>query len=204
MISIPKPILISKEHILSAAKTLTATFIDYPFWCYIFPKAATRKEKLFSTFTMLIRHGLRNGYVYSTSLNFEGIIIWLKSENIKTSLINYLRCGAFKCMRKIGLVSTKRLLEANDYINQLHQKNLPEPHSYLFIIGIHPEHQKKGYGTFLINDLLQSTENNNLLCYLETNTEENTEFFKRFGFKIVEKGIFPDSDVGNWCMVKRG
>ena len=203
MRSIQKTILLSNEHIQIAAKTLTFAFEDYVFWHYMFPKGVKRLEKLHATFEMLVRFGMKNGFVYAPSVNFEGIVIWLNSEKIKTSLISYVRSGAFKCMRKIGLKNATKLLKANDYMAELHEKYMSEPHWYLFVIGVHPNHQKKGYGTLLINEMLKSNENNSLPYYTETNTEENTEFFKRFGFKIAGKGIIPKSEVANYCMVKR-
>jgi GNAT superfamily N-acetyltransferase len=68
---------------------------------------------------------------------------------------------------------------------------------------VHPEHQRKGYGTFLVNEMLQYSESDNWPYYLETHEEKNIAFFNKFGFKLVETGRLPESDVNHWCMVKK-
>jgi GNAT superfamily N-acetyltransferase len=68
---------------------------------------------------------------------------------------------------------------------------------------VRPEHQGKGHGTFLINELLILTENANWPYWVDTQKEENVRFFQKFGFEVVEVGKIPESDVMHWCMIKR-
>ena len=202
MISIQDIILLSKKYIKQAAETLASAFEDFPLYTFLLPEKFKRKEKVMVLFETYVRYGLRFGRVYATSLSFEGIAIWLNFEEMKTSLISYFRCGMFKCIRKLGLKDCLRLLKIVDYLEELHEKNLPEPHWYLFNLGVLPDHQGKGYGTVLIEEMLKLTEKDNWPYYLETSTEENAAYFQKFGFKIVEVGIIPKSNVKNLCMIK--
>ena len=203
MRSIQEIIFLSKKHIKPAAKTLSSAFEDYPLTTLVFPEKFKRKEKLMAAFEFPERFGLRYGYVHASSLNLEGVAIWLNSEIEKDSLISYIRCGLFKFVRKVGLKGTMRYLKIVDYLTELHEKHMPEPHWYLFYLGVHPEHQRKGYGTFLMDEMLKYSEGDNWPYYLETADEKNVDFYQRFGFKIVETGILPESDVKLYCMVKR-
>lgn len=202
MISIQKIFSLTKKHVKPAAETLSAALEEDPLYIFLFPERSERKEKLMAIYETIVRYGLRYGRVHATSRNFEGVAIWFNTEEMKSSIISYLRCGLFKVVRKLGLKDSKRFLEVADYDEELHEKHLPEPHWYLNTLGVCPDHQRKGYGTLLINEMLKSTKNDNWFYYLETFKEANTFYYQKFGFKIVEKAILPKSDVKIICMIK--
>ncbi len=122
---------------------------------------------------------------------------------MNTSLIGYFRCGMFKLLRKLGLKNSLRFVKTNDYGLELHEKNMPESHWYLLLLGVHPDHQGKGHGTHLVDDMLKLTQNDNWPYWVDTQKEENVFFFEKFGFEVVEVGKIPESDVKHWCMIKR-
>lgn len=196
-------IFLSKEHIKRAAETLSSAFEDYSFFTFLLPEKVKRKEKLLGLFEGLERYGLRYGYVQASSLNFEGVAIWLNSEIMKMSLISYIRCGFFKVIRKLGLKATMRYLKILDFMTELHKKHMPEPHWHFAYLGVSPENQRKGYGAFLIEEMLKYSKSDNWPYYLETAEEKNIDFYERFGFKLVESVKLPESDVDHFCMVKR-
>ena len=68
---------------------------------------------------------------------------------------------------------------------------------------MHPDHQGKGHGTHLVDDMLKLTQNDNWPYWVDTQKEENVFFFEKFGFEVVEVGKIPESDVKHWCMIKR-
>lgn len=203
MKSIQEIIFLSKKHIKPAAETLSSAFEDFPLFTFLLPEKIKRKEKLMVAFEGFERYGLKYGYIQASSLNFEGIAIWLNSEIMKMTLISYIRCGFFKFMRKVGLKVTMRYLKFLDYATELHEKHMPEPHWYLAFLGVHPDYQRKGYGTSLMDEMLKYSESNNWPYYLETAVEKNIDFYRKFGFKLVETGRVPESDVNHYCMVRR-
>jgi len=203
VISIQKPILLSKINRHQAAETLALAFENFPLFTFLLPEKLKRKEKLMAIFESFVRYGLRYGSVYATSPNFEGVAIWFNYEEMNTSLIGYFRCGMFKLLRKLGLKNSLRFVKTNDYGLELHEKNMPESHWYLLLLGVHPDHQGKGHGTHLVDDMLKLTQNDNWPYWVDTQKEENVFFFEKFGFEVVEVGKIPESDVKHWCMIKR-
>ena len=43
----------------------------------------------------------------------------------------------------------------------------------------------------------------NSVCYLETNKDTNVPIYEHFGFKLMEKGFIPETDVMHFAMVKQ-
>jgi GNAT superfamily N-acetyltransferase len=203
VIFIQNPILVTKVNVQQAAETLISAFEDFPLFTFLLPEKLKRREKLMAIFEGYIRFGLRYGYVYATSSNFKGTAIWFNYEEMNTSIISYLRCGMFKLLRKLGLKDSLRFVKINDYGLELHEKNISEPHWYLLLLGVHPPHQGKGYGTLLVEEMFRLTDNNKWPYWVDTQKEENVNFFQKFGFDLVEVGKIPESDVKHWCMIKK-
>ncbi len=60
-----------------------------------------------------------------------------------------------------------------------------EPHWYLSTLGVDPTQQRRGFGTELLRSWLENADRNGEAAYLETDTEENVEFYGRAGFELV-------------------
>jgi predicted GNAT family N-acyltransferase len=41
-----------------------------------------------------------------------------------------------------------------------------------------------------------------LPCFLETQSEKNVKIYKRYGFRVVEKGAIPDTEIPHWAMLR--
>jgi len=59
-----------------------------------------------------------------------------------------------------------------------------EPHWYLGTLGVDPSRQREGFGTALLRCWLEHVDSEREASYLETDTEENVQFYRRMGFEI--------------------
>jgi len=51
--------------------------------------------------------------------------------------------------------------------------------------------------------MLEKIDNTNPLpVFLETSTELNVKFYKRFGFEVVREEIIPETDVNQWYLLR--
>lgn len=51
--------------------------------------------------------------------------------------------------------------------------------------------------------MLEKIDNSKSLpIFLETSTEINVKFYKRFGFEVVSEGIIPETDVEQWHLLR--
>lgn len=62
-----------------------------------------------------------------------------------------------------------------------------EPHAHLGPIGVAPESQGQGVGTALMRRYLDYLDREAMAGYLETDRQENVEFYKKFGFMLRHK-----------------
>jgi hypothetical protein len=51
--------------------------------------------------------------------------------------------------------------------------------------------------------MFKKFDNEKKSCFLETQTPENVEIYEHLGFKKVDTGIIPKTDVTNWSMLRK-
>ena len=57
---------------------------------------------------------------------------------------------------------------------------------YLMVVGVASEFQGQGFGGLIIRELIDKCEKSGNHLYLETETQENVEFYKRYGFEHID------------------
>jgi len=90
----------------------------------------------------------------------------------------------------------------SDYLDGVHQRLVPFKHWFLQTIGVSPKFQGKGFGSKLLRPMLSKIDKEYLPCYLETIDEKNVSIYERFGFKIIDKSIIPETEFTNWAMLR--
>jgi ribosomal protein S18 acetylase RimI-like enzyme len=83
----------------------------------------------------------------------------------------------------IGLDRELGILKRETKIKEFHPK---EPFCYLWFIGVFPEHQKKGIGSQLLQEIIEDSENKGKDIYLETSVLSNIPWYQKFGFEIYQ------------------
>lgn len=73
-----------------------------------------------------------------------------------------------------------------------------EPHWYLAVLGIAPEHQHRGNGAALLRAFVDKVDADGEPSYLETDRQENIAFYGKEGYEVVrEVSVL---GVSLWCM----
>jgi ribosomal protein S18 acetylase RimI-like enzyme len=101
------------------------------------------------------------------------------------------------------LGALKTLVDYENYAGEVHNRQIDKPHWYLFVIGIHSEHQKKGYASKLLKPFLSYFDEEGISCYLETHRESNTEIYRNYNFDLVEVGQVPKTSVKHYAMLRK-
>jgi len=76
-----------------------------------------------------------------------------------------------------------------------------EYHWHLGPIAVAPEMQGKGIGGLMMVHFCKFIDSQNSAGYLETGTEKNVRFYKRFGFSVIDKAQFYDAVT--WFMLRQ-
>lgn len=190
---------LTKVQIKPAAQVCVRAFQDDPLFVCFIPDACQRKNKLFYLFQFSIRYGLLYGEVYATSPNLEGVAVWLSSE---ISLWRAIRSGGMSLFFKLGWKTISRMRPVMKHIFSIHRSYVSFPHWYLFLIGVDPAFQGKGYARSLLRAMLDRIDQEHLPCYLETENQNNLSIYRRYGFKVIKDVIIPGTKLHHWLMLR--
>ena len=81
-------------------------------------------------------------------------------------------------------ISTENLAQMLSLLEQMSHFHPSEPHWYLAILGVEPIQQKKGYGSALMQQILNHCDRYNQLAYLESSNIANLTFYEKHGFEV--------------------
>ncbi|MGB4399445.1 MAG: GNAT family N-acetyltransferase, partial [Daejeonella sp.] len=86
----------------------------------------------------------------------------------------------FNC---IGLGNIGKAMKRESAIKKIQPDT---PMYYLWFIGVDPDSQGTGIGTQLMNEVIEDSQVQSRPIYLETSTQRNLPWYKKFGFDIYE------------------
>jgi len=192
--------LLEKKDIENASIVLAKAFTNDPLWSLIITDDVDN-TKLALAFQVPLLFALRYGIIYATSENLEGIAVWLPHKYADMSFWGIIRSGAILPALKLGKEIGKKMGVLKP-LEKDRKQNIKPPYYYLFIIGVAPEYQKKGYASNLLQTMIKKTDNERTPLYLETGKESNVPLYEHFGFQLIKKIILPEVNVPMWEMIR--
>jgi GNAT superfamily N-acetyltransferase len=90
----------------------------------------------------------------------------------------FLGAGRAMVLRPRGLLDGLRYMSA---IERAHPK---DPLWYLLLLVVDPSVQRSGIGAHLQEPVLEAADLDGMDCYLETQTEDNLPYYRRFGYEV--------------------
>lgn len=193
---------LEKSQVRAASEVLSRAFHDDPLFSSFIPDPLQRKKKLHYLLEMLVHYSVSYGEVYATSPNFEGVAVWLPSDRVEMTLWRGIRSGGVSVISNLGVRSTFRQLSVSDLMCSIHKRHIASPHWYLYLIGVEPALQGKGYASKLVKAMLGRTDREGLACYLDNTNEKNLSMYQRYGFRVIEEYEIPRTGVSIWAMLK--
>ena len=191
---------LDKSQVKAAAAVLTRAFYDDPLCVSFIPDALEREEKLHHVLEAIVRYSVSYGEVYATSSNFEGVAGWLPSDRVQVTLWRGIRSGGLSILLNLGLGATLRQLSVSDLMYSVHKRHATSPHWYLYVLGVEPALQGKGYASNLMTTMLNRADRDGLSCYLDNTNEKNLPMYQHYGFKVIEEHKVPKTGVSLWAM----
>jgi ribosomal protein S18 acetylase RimI-like enzyme len=195
---------LTKAQVRPVAEMMARAFQDDPGSVYFFPDVSERKNKLPYIFQLMIRYGLLYGEAYATSPNLEGAAVWLPSEKVPRTLWGNIRSGSLSRLFKVGRKTAAKEKTLGEYVSSIRERHAPSTYWYLLLLGVDPVSQGKGYASILLRAMFARIDQERLPCYLETLTEKDVSIYQRHGFKVVEEGKVPGSEVTIRAMLREG
>lgn len=196
------PSRISKSHVGTTSQVLSRAFHDDPLFTLFIPDIRKRRNKLHHVMNTIVRYSVSCGEVYTTSPNFEGVSVWLPSDKVEMNFWRGLRSGGLSIILNLGLAATFKQLSVSDLMCSVHKRLISSPHWYLYLLGVEPKLQGKGYASNLMKVMLNRADQEGFVCYLDNTNEKNLYMYQHYGFKVIEEYQVLESDVRLWAMLR--
>jgi GNAT superfamily N-acetyltransferase len=181
------PIALGQRQVGQAAEICVAAFFEGPYTRFLFPDPQERALHMHSRFHRMLSHAVLYGELYATSENVEGVISLIPHPLARVSPWRRLRARGPRNLHYARPVR-ERILVGSTYLTERHKHHMPGPHLVLETLAVRPESQGKGFGGELLRYALARADAEQLPLYLDTFTIASVEMYRRFGFRVVEKG----------------
>ncbi|MDH4200600.1 MAG: GNAT family N-acetyltransferase [Spirochaetia bacterium] len=184
-----KPIVIEakdKADIDQAIDILTVSLQDDPSKVYFFPAGMDRSQhtKFMIQKIFKISQNAHRLYVCKSGQTVVGASMWFP-PGYEMSYFSMLKNGLLKLPFIFGLPVTFRIIQSIT-ISDKNKLSITGKMDYwhLFYIGVHPDHQNKGYGAQVLAPILEESDKSGIPVFLENFTDANTRFYERNGFEV--------------------
>lgn len=85
--------------------------------------------------------------------------------------------------------------------NAMHRHHPREPHFFVWMLAVSPQHQRTGVGRALLQTALQRADEFGVETYLETAKPENLPYYSSFGFREIGETRLP-RNAPIWFMMR--
>jgi ribosomal protein S18 acetylase RimI-like enzyme len=190
--------LVTAADIPGVAAVLGAAFEHNPSMSFTFRNDSTRAAKLERGFGNYLRHiWLPRGECWTTE-RLDGAALWLPPGGWEVPARTQIRL--FPHVVATAGLETPRLMR----FFALMERNHPhEPHWYLAVLGVGPSRQGRGFGSHLMQPVLERCDSEGVPAYLETDTERNVQLYERHGFEVTKEFPLPGGGPPIWLMWRK-
>jgi GNAT superfamily N-acetyltransferase len=169
-------------------KTLTAAFYDDPLTEFLFPLQKSRLRRLSIAIEFVLGLSPHKSHFGSEEQECVGVIGASPPGHYPVPFLNSLPLIA-KLLFKLLFsgVPFRVMDQCLRIFSQIEKVHLREPHWYVQILGVHPNHQGKGIGGKLLRPVLQKADEDGVAVYLESSNPKNLDFYRKHGFEVMEE-----------------
>jgi len=195
----PTVVKLSRSQSDAAIDVLAHSFYTDPVFRYFWSEQDSALFKTLQWFIkILLRYSQPYEHIYTTA-DLQGIAMWIPPGKYPLNDLRLLQLGFYALPFKLQWRKSLQFLAAFSKIEKLHRGDMPQPHWYLFLLGVAPESQGQGIGGLLIEPILNQADLEKLPCYVETSTERGVRFYQKYGFETVHTVYF-ESAPPYWLM----
>jgi GNAT superfamily N-acetyltransferase len=172
-----------------AGDVIAASHADYPGFRHVFPDAATRRRVLRPFMVATARDAAAHGYalVARSDDAVLGAALWMPPGTFPLSGIRKARMTGG--LLRVALAARSSLPGFIRLGTALEEAHPAAPSWYLEALGVDPRVQRRGVGTLLMTPALAEADDAGLPCYLQTSDPANIDYYRRFGFEVLQPAI---------------
>jgi len=188
---------VQKKDLKNAVNVLNDAFSKESMWKEVFDN----EEKNRILTEVMVKFCLKYGDIFATSSNLEGVMAIAPHDKDMTTW-RIIRSGAFFLSMKIANEAKKMEVLSSAVEEAKESLNLGS-YIHLLMMGVSQEFQGKGFGGKLLRALIEKAESERKSIYLETQKEENINFYGKYGFSVKKKIVLPEPlNLPMWLMIR--
>lgn len=175
----------------------SSAFRDDPVFEHLFgisPGADARRRRFFEL-TLPILVG--RGFTYVPDGDVVAGAVWAPPDRWRVRPRESVR-SVPGLLSVFGLRGLRHLWDY-ERLERIHAEHR-EPHFYLAVLGTEPAHQGRGWGSALLEPVLEQCDREGLGAYLESSKESNLAFYRRHGFEVERAHEFHPGGPTVWPM----
>ena len=98
--------------------------------------------------------------------------------------------------------SLRKFFALSAAIEKLHERDVPNQHWYLMVLGVDPPYQGQGLGGAVLEQELRDADMSGLPCYEETAKPINLTFYEKQGFVVNKEIAVPMGGPPLWTLIR--
>ncbi len=177
------------ERVDDAADVLARSFGTTPDYVHMFPDPDRRSRALRGFMRAPVRDAQAEGNCWAATEDRQllGVAAWQAPGRYPWSISRNLR--ALPALLSVLRHAPRSFRDLTRFGSNIDAHFPQHPVWYLQVIGVSPEAQGLGIGSRLLGPALESSDQDQVPCYLETSNREAVPFYLRAGFEIVEEDV---------------
>jgi ribosomal protein S18 acetylase RimI-like enzyme len=193
--------VVPKERIGELADVATDAYQDYPLHNWF---SGGRYDPKASRILMdiTLKTMTDDAVIYADSEELNGFAVWLPLGFTGNKTLPFLLNGGVGLFLHSGPGLIGRLLTYETFAMKLKETYTNHVDWYLFNLSISQKAQGKGIASKLLRPMLEFCDQENMVCYLETNKEKNVSLYEHYDFRLEEQKPVPKSDVMHYAMTR--
>lgn len=193
---------LDRSQLDAAIDVLAHSFLTDPMFQYFYSEQDSVRLKTLQWLSRLIlRYSQPYEHIYTTA-DLQGVAMWIPPGKYPLNDLRLLQLGFYALPFKLQWRRSLQFLSLFNKIENFHKHDMPQPHWYLFMLGVAPASQGQGIGGLLIEPILNQADLEKLPCYLETSSERGVRFYQKYGFETVRTGRLSESAPPYWTMIR--
>jgi hypothetical protein len=181
--------VLSRGQHRAGGAAISAGHADYPSFRHVFPDPRRRARALRAFFSAAVRDAIPFGSALAIWRGplVAATAVWLPPGRNPWSTRRKL--AATPALTRVMIADPRAFPTFVRYGANVERAQDPEPHWYLEVLSVRPEHQRHGLGSRLVTPILERADRDRVPCHLETADPANVDFYGRFGFEVVDPAL---------------
>ena len=194
--------IVEEKDLDRLADVAANAYKDYPLHNW-FTKGKYNEKASHIIMKISLKTMFKDAVIYADSEDLNGFAIWLPFGFTGSKTLPFLFNGGLKLIFSTGLGIIGRLLTYETFAMKLKKKYTNNVDWYLYNLSIKKEAQGKGIASKLLRPMLYFCDQEQMVCYLETNKDSNVSLYEHYDFILNEKALIPQSEIWHYAMTRK-